>query len=292
MTIEVACEHVRAVILPERGGSLARLDWLGGPQPVPLLRPWDGTSADPNRLACYPLVPWSNRISGGGFEAGGRFWPLAAVVPGEDCPLHGDGWRSAWVVEEQAPDHVRLSLRSSALPPFDYRAELTYSIAGASLEIGLGVEHLGAVEAPYGLGLHPWLPRTPGVTLEAPATEVWLEGPGHLPAGCVPVASRPDWGFARPRTLPSGWINNGFSGWTGAAVVRWPQECLMLDIRAGHGINTFILYSIGEACGFFCFEPVTHPVDAFNLPGRPGLRTLRAGERFAVSCRFTAAATG
>ena len=28
----------------------------------------------------------------------------------------------------------------------------------------------------------------------------------------------------------------------------------------------------------FCFEPITQPIDAFHLPGRPGLRTLSKGE--------------
>jgi aldose 1-epimerase len=27
-----------------------------------------------------------------------------------------------------------------------------------------------------------------------------------------------------------------------------------------------------------CFEPITHPIDAFHLPGRPGLRVLAQGE--------------
>jgi aldose 1-epimerase len=290
--LELASGTVRAAVLPELGGGIARFDWVRGAEPVPLFRPWDGKSHDPDRLACYLLVPWSNRVSGGGIEAGGRFWPLAPNVAGEDCPLHGDGWRSAWTVEEAAADRVRLSLRSTALPPFDYRAELAYAVAGASLQVELGIEHLGGIEVPYGLGLHPWLPRTPGVTLTAPAAEVWLEGPGHLPAGKVPVASRPAWDFSRPRALPAGWVNNGFSGWGGEAAIRWPEHRLRLDVAAGDGAGTYLLYSPGAGSGFFCFEPVTHPVDAFHLPGRPGLRTLRRGERLSLACRFTAAESG
>ena len=64
-----------------------------------VFRPWDGISDDPNFLGCYPLVPWSNRISGGGIEAGGRFWPLRPNWPGEPYPIHGDGWRRPWRVE-------------------------------------------------------------------------------------------------------------------------------------------------------------------------------------------------
>ena len=41
---------------------------------------------------------------------------------------------------------------------------------------------------------------------------------------------------------------------------------------------------------FVCFEPVTHPVDAFNLPGEPrdhGLKVLEPGESLGVSMRIT-----
>jgi aldose 1-epimerase len=290
---DIASDRLRATVLPEFGGGLARLDWLGRDSPVPLFRPWDGTSRDPNDLALYVLVPWSNRISGGGVEAGGRFWPLAANFPGEPCPLHGDGWLSPWTVEEEAPDRVRLSLRSTALPPFDYRAELAYAVAGPSLEVALAVEHLGAVEGvPYGLGLHPWLPRTPEARLRAPAAEIWLEDRHHLPAGKIAAHERPDWDFTAGRGLPAGWVNNGFSGWDGWAAADWPERRIRLEVAASPELATYVLFSRGAASGSFCFEPVSHPVDAFHLPGRPGLRALRRGERLAVSCRFTAAETG
>ena len=63
----------------------------------------------------------------------------------------------------------------------------------------LAVLHRGAVAAPYGLGFHPWLPRTAGTLIELPASEVWLETVDHMPAGKVPIAARPDWDFARWR---------------------------------------------------------------------------------------------
>ena len=113
------------------------------------------------------------------------------------------------------PAEVVLALESSDQPPFDYQAELTYALAGSALTMRLAVLHRGAVAAPYGLGFHPWLPRTPGTLIELPASEVWLETADHMPAGKVPIAARPDWDFARWRPLPTDWINNGFSGWSG-----------------------------------------------------------------------------
>ena len=43
------------------------------------------------------------------------------------------------------------------------------------------------------------------------------------------------------------------------------------------------------ASDFVCFEPVSHPVGAFNLPGGPhhyGLKTLRDGESLRAWSRY------
>jgi aldose 1-epimerase len=290
--LALASAPLRLIVRPQIGGSIARFDWVGGKQPVPLFRPWDGGSDDPNRQACYPLVPWSNRISGGGIVAGGRFWPLRPNWPGEPYPMHGDGWRRPWRVERHADAELVLALDSADQPPFAYRAELTYALAGNALTMRLGVENRAAVATPYGLGFHPWLPRTPDTLLELRAAEVSLETADHLPAGKVPVTARPDWDFARARRLPVDWINNGFAGWSGSARVRWPGRELQLTMTATPELGTCIVYSPDRDAPFFCLEPVSHPVDAFQLPGMPGLRVLQPGERFEVACTFAAEATG
>src|SRR5690606_35965663 len=109
---------------------------------------------------------------GGGIEAGGRFWPLPANRPPEPYPIHGDGLDLAWTAEEREPARLVLDLESKRLAPFDYQARMSYALAGPSLTIELAVEHRGDIPVLYGLGLHPWLPRTPETTLHAPAERV------------------------------------------------------------------------------------------------------------------------
>jgi len=36
----------------------------------------------------------------------------------------------------------------------------------------------------------------------------------------------------------------------------------------------------------FCFEPITQPIDAFHLPGQPGLRVLAQSETSALRVRW------
>jgi aldose 1-epimerase len=289
-TLDLVSPELRVSIAPALGGGVARLDWLGSGEPLPLFRPWDGVTHQARSTGCMPLIPWSNRISGGGIEAGGKFWPLAANrMPDDPLPIHGDGFQSIWSVHEHSDSRIVLELVSRKQPPFDYRALLAYELAGSSFTMRLSVEHRGDVPTPYGLGFHPWFPRAAGTTLEAPAAEVWLEHPNHLPDRKIPVRERPDWDFSLSRNLPLGKINNAFDGWLGKARIRWPERSLSLSLTASPELATCIIFSPGPGSGFFCLEPVTHPVDAFHLPGMPGLRVLQRGEGFEVSCRYTAA---
>ncbi len=287
--IELAVGNLRLVVLPELGGGIALFDLVRSTGALPLFRPWDGARADPNALGCYVLCPFSNRISGGGLEAGDRFWPLAPNLAGEPYPIHGDAWQQPWTVREASADVLTLVLQSGAMPPFIYRAELRYELADNALLARLTVTHRGEVPVPYGLGFHPWLPRTLATTLQAAAEAVWLERPDHLPDRCLPVRERPEWDFRAPRPLPRSWINNGFVGWPGRAQIRWPERGFGLEIEASDALKTYVLFSPGADADFFCFEPVSHAVDAFHLPGGPqahGLRLLQPGDSFGIECRF------
>ncbi|MFO1038978.1 MAG: aldose 1-epimerase [Geminicoccaceae bacterium] len=279
--IELEHGSMQATIVPEMGAGLASLDWRG----VPVLRAWDGTSLDPGSLASFLLVPWSNRISGGGLEAGGRFWPLEPNELGEPYPIHGDGWLKPWTPVELAPDAAVLALHSE-VGPYRYRARVSYALAHNGVEQLLEVIHLGEVSAPYGLGFHPYFPRTPATTLRAPASGVWLDTGGGMPTVHTPIGEVPSWNFAGAAALPAGLVDNGFSGWNGRARMRWPDRGLQVEIEADPALSTYILYSPTTDADFFCFEPVTHPIDACHLPGQPGLVLLEPGERMAVGYRL------
>jgi aldose 1-epimerase len=279
-----------AVIAPEMGAGLASYDLLGAGGRTPLFRPCRNPSrAGPFDLANNLLVPWSNRISGGGFHFNGQFHPLAPNVPGELFPIHGNGFSSRWENERAIADSAEFSLRSEGPGPFRYEAHARYSLTAGALSMRLSVRNLGPGPLPFGLGFHPWIARSASTQLRAKAACVVLETRDHLPAGEAPIASRPEWDFAAARVLPSGWINNAFLGWDGGATILWPEQGLELDVEADPPLSTYILYSPSDRADFFCFEPVTHPVDAHNRPGGPaanGLTILAPREAMAATCRF------
>jgi aldose 1-epimerase len=281
---------------PDLGAALASYDLVADGARRPLFRPAPPDTADAFALACNLLVPWSNRISGGGFRHRGRFFALPPNWPGEACPLHGNGFLERWEVVDTLPHSAELRLDSNGPGPFRYTAHVRCWLSEGALAMRLSVVHAGAEELPYGLGFHPWLVRTGATLLQATARDVWLEDAQHLPAGRVPIGSREAWDFSHSRPLPAGWINNAFVGWDGQAAVIWQDRGLALAIDARPTeptvapLATYILFSPGAEADFFCFEPVSHSVDAHNLPGPAGsngLFVLAPGQSAAVQCRFT-----
>ena len=279
-----------AAIVPDLGAGVASYDLVDAPRREPLFRPCR-ISADtrPFDLASNLLVPWSNRISGGGFRFAGQFHRLDPNLTGEPFPIHGNGFSSRWSIVRSALDSAEFSLSSDGPGPFRYKAYATYALAAGALTMRLSVRNLGDAPLPFGLGFHPWIVRSPKTKLRAKAASVMFETSDHLPAGAAPAATRPEWNFAALKALPSGWINNAFLGWDGRASVQWPDRKLALEVAADASLSTYIVYSPSADAGFFCFEPVTHPVDAHNLPGGPqanGLVVLAPEEAISVACLF------
>ena len=278
-------------IAPGLGAGLARYDLISHGRREPLLRPCrDLSRASPFDLANILLVPWSNRISGGGFAFGGRFHPLHPNLAGEPMPIHGSGFSAAWETIDASAGSALLALDSDGPRPFKFAAAVRYALEEGALQVAVEVTNRGPEALPFGLGLHPWFPRTPGTTLQARAAVATLEDRLHLPAGQIDVASREDWNFATHRALPHRWINNDFSPWDGQAEIVWRDRGLRLRIEAEDPLAAYILYSPGSDADFFCFEPVTHLVDAHNRAGGPeesGLAILNPGDALTIACRFT-----
>ena len=204
---------VAATITPGLGAGLSRFDYVAGGRAEPVFKP--SPRRGPRDPAMFLLLPFSNRISGGGFMFRGKFNRLEPNVPGEPYPIHGDGFVQSWRVVDADAVSARLQLRSAGEgTPFRYDARVSYWMRNGSLTVELAVENRGHEPLPFGLGFHPWLARTPDVTLQAPAAGVWLETPDHLRAGDTPVAVPPEWDFTAANALPGGFINNGFSGRT------------------------------------------------------------------------------
>ncbi|TCK44731.1 aldose 1-epimerase [Paraburkholderia sp. BL8N3] len=290
--ITLANSHLRLDVAPALGGGITRFDWRHEGALVPIFRPCaePRPDTDPNQLACYPLLPYSNRIGNGHFNFSGRAIDVPRNRDDEPLPLHGDGWLGAWQAEEEEPSRVRLTLDRRAGKPYSYRAAQTYLLDGATLVVTLDVENTGRDALPFGLGLHPFLMREADTELSAAAGGLWLCGDDWLPVRHVPAP--PAWQFGVAYPMPATMVNNAFTGWSGRTSVMWPKRRLSLTISAN--TDYYVLYAPpGE--DYFCFEPVDHPINAVNLPGggeAHGMTVLAPGEKLAREFRFTVERTG
>lgn len=284
-------------LVPSLGGSVAAWQVDRADGPVDLWRPWDGASLDLYRLASFAMVPWSNRISGGGFTQGGRFHPLQPNRVGEAGPIHGDGWLQAWALAQTAVDTMEMTLTSRGFGggPYDYTATQRFQLVEGGLDQRVTVQHLGADPLPYGLGLHPWFPRDAQTRLTASVEAVWLSGATPLPTRHT-ADFPPGWDLRRGIDANGGLIDNGYTGWGGAARIEWPERGLQLTARMpnfdrdGGAAQHYCLVYRPPAGPAFCFEPITHPIDAFHLPGQPGLRVLETGQELTLSVQWRFAA--
>src|SRR5689334_10320589 len=117
MTDRISMETDTAYVevVPQIGGSVSAFDLKRNGERLPILRRWTGEAENPRGMGSSPMVPWFNRISGGGFNFGGTFYPIAPNDPLEPVPIHGDGWTAAWDVIERKPSCIVLKLRSRTI---------------------------------------------------------------------------------------------------------------------------------------------------------------------------------
>jgi aldose 1-epimerase len=285
---------LEAVVLPEIGGAIAEFAWRRSGEKLPLFRPLaprsaagDATPPDPNELACYPLIPWSNRIGHGAFPFGGKTYRVAPTRAHERYPIHGDGWLRKWRVVHRSDHALSLDL-ASEVAPFVYRGMLEYALRETTLDVRLSVQNLGAEALPFGLGLHPWFVRTPQVRLRAEARGIWQVADDLLPVAHAPVPA--DLDFAQPRPLPARLVDNSFTGWSGSAEITWEDIGVQLSISTTPPLEYFQLYA-PPGRDYFCFEPISHPANAFNLPAPhtgAGLTVLAPGQSTAIAVSFSA----
>ncbi len=268
------------------GGAILSARWRG----IPVLAPTPAPGLASQVLgaeACFPLVAFGNRIEDNSFHFEGRDYTLAANTA-DPLVLHGDGWLGRWSILH--PDRHSLALHyrqvANAATPFAYEAVQTIAIDGANLTLSLTVTNRAAQALPYGLGLHPYFPRTPGTGLFARAERYWTERENHLPGAVKPVPQ--DLDFTSGAPLPPGWLNNAFDGWDGKMRIEWPETGLALSLDADGSFRFFVLYSPSTGADFFCFEPMSHRPNAHRQPENGGLVRLAPGETLegTVALRF------
>lgn len=255
---------LRCTLAPSLGGSMVGL-WWGD---VPILRPGHiDRSCDPDTMACYPLVPYSNRIGGGQLVWGGRTYALRCNAPREAHALHGVGWQRAWDVVEAGPQHATLELQHHADAdwPFDFQVQHHIALQADALVMQLRFFNTDLRTAPVGLGWHPYFVKRSGARLKVPAAHRWEMGPDMLPTQSVAHGGL-------DQVCDTLCVDHCFDGVRFPVTLQDAVFTLLLEAE----VSRMVAYTT-PALDALALEPVSHVNNAAQLAQGDGQRAAALG---------------
>jgi aldose 1-epimerase len=272
---------------PACGGSVTRFIYYrqDGAE-IPLFRVVAVEPDDPLDSACFPLVPFVNRVRDGCFSFRGREVTLSRNLAGDPSPLHGQGWKAAWDVVRETESEAELSYRHAAGEwPWAYEARQIFTLEPDGVSISLTCTNLSDEPMPCGLGLHPYFNCGPDTRLDAEVACSWTIDKHVLPVERVAAEGRYD---LRARRICGQDLDHGFGGWTGLARIDDPGLPFAIQLSATDA-DFLHIYSPIDG-GFFAAEPVSHANAALNAAEADwpplGLRVLAAGETMRLGMRI------
>ena len=271
---------------PSIGGAISNFTWAGEGRRRPILRESHSPLENVLDAACFPLVPFVNRIRGGCFSFRGRQVKLSPNMAGDPSPLHGQGWTSPWEVETSGDaEAVLVFNHRSGEWPWAYEARQSFRLAEDSLELRLECRNLSDDAMPCGLGFHPYFPCSSATRIRTQVREVWTVDENVLPVARMPAVGR--YAIADDPVCGRD-LDNGYGGWSGRTMLtdpNWPYELHLTSASA----RFFQLYSPATG-GLFVAEPVTHANAALNEPEEDwaalGIRLLEPHETMSVDARI------
>ncbi len=268
MTITLRAGAFACEVEPALGGSLLSLTQRG----QDLLRQAPAGTTNVLEAACFPLVPFANRIAHGRF----RFEGENIVLPPDPAALphahHGQGWRGAWQIARQTEDCATLVFAHAPGDwPWRYEATQTILLDETGISLTLELANRDHRVMPAGLGLHPFFPRGLETAIVTTAHRMVTTGPDDIPDG--EAAFEPG-----PRSLAAleGLDNLLLGGGDAIAFEDGPGSVRLAASGPLAGWHCYV--PLGK--DFFCIEPVTHRPDSF--------RDQRSSERLEPggSCRL------
>lgn len=273
-------------LMPQAGGSISSCAYDG--QDIMRRASAEGvTAGDARAMACFPLVPFSNRIERGIFDFDGRCITLPRNMGDHPHTIHGHGWLVPWQVEARGEDSATLAFTHEADAwPWRYRAQQDFTLAEDSLTVRLAVANLSDRPMPVGLGLHPYFPRGAGVTLTAGLTHLWEATSEQIPIRRVDLPGSLD--FARGLPIAGLDLDHCFAGWSRQALIEWEGAPWRLRMEGDGNLGHLVIYTPRDQ-DFFCAEGVENMNNAFNWMARradTGARILAPGESHAIVTTF------
>jgi aldose 1-epimerase len=244
-------------VAPSLGGAIVDARWHGRD----VLRPTPAAELEARNVrktACYPLVPFSNRIAFGTFRFGDSRYTLAKNLAGMAHAIHGVGFQRAWSVHASDANGIDMSLAHAPDEhwPFAFEAQQRIAIEDDTLTLSMCITNTDSRATPCGAGWHPFFPldTSAGPThLHTAWTSMLVSDANDLPC----ANTKPPQFAALDDTV----VDNCFTGWSGSARIDTPHHRIAID--ANDTLRCAVLFRpAGQT--FFAFEPVSHANNALN----------------------------
>lgn len=269
---ELHAGALRLALRPDLGGVIAGL-WH---RDVPILRSTEPAALATSRAAaCFPLVPYSNRLAYCRFRWKGHDYTTRPNFDDSPHSLHGVGWKRAWTVASSSAMEVVLALEhpGDADWPFAFEAQQYFTLTPHSLGLRMVFTNRAEIVQPVGLGWHPYFPKRERSRLHIELATRWDPDAAELPVRKV----------AQPgidSDVSHLDFDNCFDGWRGPARIRDERFSLQLSSELDH----LVVYT-PPTKPYFCVEPVSHVSNAIHMaePAAHGLRSVAPGERTEAS---------
>ena len=271
----------------------------------PVLRPTPDAALDERDVrltACYPLVPYSNRIRDARLRFGGRDYALARNFGAHPHAIHGVGWQRAWSVAEASATRARLVARhdargeDAAAWPWPFRRDAgvpSRRIVGAPMRPTRRCSrHADAAQNrareafPFGLGWHPFFPKTRRRASRFDA-RARLAATTRRSCRCERIADSARMAIrsARARSTRSRSTTCSPAG-AASATLDDARRGIAIDDRAPIARARYLVVYAPAGRDFVAVEPVTHETDAFNRAAA-GASSNRHARRCAPGAAFS-----
>jgi aldose 1-epimerase len=227
------------------------------------------------------------------FEFGGHTIDLASDGDFFAHALHGHAWRRPWRVGSRTVASVELHIEHVPDPdvhgdwPFRYRASQRRELIGGALRVALTAQNLSDSAMPFGMGHHPYYPRTSNTVIAANVQQMWHADEGVLPTHLGPHPAVD--ALRRGMNANAFDLDNNFSGWSREATIAWPDEHRRLKLTAQAPFDHLVVFAPANDAQL-CVEPVTNTTDCFNAKvarDATGYRVLAPGETISAGLDWT-----
>ena len=274
-SFELHAGALRVALRADRGACIAGL-WHGE---TPVLRSVDPADLkDAGQAACFPLLPYANRLGHGRFRFKGRDHSISQNLQGEPHAMHGVGWRRAWIIDSHTAQDAVMSLshRPDADWPYAFEAIEHVNLTPNALGVQLILTNTDSQPQPVGLGWWVRFPKRARSRLHIETGQRWEADVTGLPIrrvnqpGIDGDVSHLD-------------FDHAFEGWSGPARVR--DERFSIQLRAG---TSYLVLQSHPDDDEFAIAPCSHVPNAIHMadPTAHGLRSLQPGESCEMSMSF------